>query len=274
MSNLLHDCGYYYVGGTLAGFAGTMISQPFDTCKVHLQTKRPINFRERSFIQNVNWAYRGATPSIIGLGIEKSLVFGTYMTMCNLFQLDEHNVYHTFAAGLVSGLAASLSITAAEQLKTDKQLGKPSRYNLGYLYKGLGYTSAREGIGFSIYFTAYNQLNKYFNQNDKDTFGIKLLKSGALGACSAFIAWIPIYPIDINKTRIQSGDLFGKGLLTEFKQARGLGKIKIFYGGYHIAMMRAVPFHATCFMVFEVLKYYKPVSYKLPEFETHPFYFI
>jgi hypothetical protein len=257
MSNIFYDCGYYYIGGTVAGFVGTIISQPFDTCKVHLQTKRPINFRERTFFENIKWAYRGATPSIIGFGIEKSLVFGTYMTVCNVFDLDEHNIYHTFGAGLISGLTASLSITAAEQLKTDKQLGKKSEYNIKYLYKGLRYTSAREGIGFSIYFSAYNQLSKYFNQKEKDSFCTKIFKSGVLGACSAFIAWIPIYPIDINKTRIQSDDKFEKSLLTEFKQTKGFGKFKIFYGGYHYAMMRAVPFHATCFMVFEILKYCK-----------------
>lgn len=256
-SDILYDCGYYYVGGTLAGFAGTLISQPFDTCKVHLQTKRPINFHRRNFRENVKWAYRGATPSIIGFGIEKSLIFGTYMTVCNVFDLNEHNVYHTFSAGLISGLTASLSITVAEQLKTDKQLNKISNYNLRYLYRGLGYTSAREGIGFSIYFTAYNQLSKYFNQNNEENFSLKLLKSGILGACSAFIAWIPIYPIDINKTRIQSGDSYGGGLLSEFKQTKGVGKLKILYGGYHYAMMRAIPFHATCFMIFEILRYFK-----------------
>jgi hypothetical protein len=257
MTSIFYDCMYYYVGGTLAGFIGTIVSQPADTCKVHLQTKRAINFRQRSLIDNVKWAYRGATPSIIGYGVEKSLVFGTYMTICNVFNLDHHNIYHTFGAGLISGLTASLSITPTEQLKTDRQLGQKTEHSLKYLYKGLKYTSMREGIGFSIYFSAYNQLSKYFNQNEKDKFYVKILKSGVLGSCSAFIAWIPIYPIDINKTRIQSGDSFGTGLISEFKQTKGLGKIKILYGGYHYAMMRAIPFHATCFMVFEMLKYYK-----------------
>jgi hypothetical protein len=40
------DCLYYYIGGTIAGFAGTMISQPFDTCKVYFQTKHNINVYE------------------------------------------------------------------------------------------------------------------------------------------------------------------------------------------------------------------------------------
>jgi hypothetical protein len=256
MTNCAYDISYYYIVGTMAGFVGTMVSQPFDTIKVHLQTKRPINFKSRNFNQNVVWAYSGATPSFIGYGIEKALVFGTYSAVCKTFDLDEHNIYHTFAAGLTAGLTASLSITAAEQLKTDRQLKKQSEYNLRYLYKGLKYTAAREGIGFSIYFTVYNQMTKYFNQKETDTFATKIAKSGVLGACSAFIAWIPIYPIDINKTRIQSGDSFSS-FQNEFKSAKGMKKINILYGGYHFGMMRAIPFHATCFMVFEFFKSYK-----------------
>jgi hypothetical protein len=257
MTNFIYDCGYYYIGGTFAGFLGTMISHPFDTCKVYLQTKRKLNFSQRSFVQNINWAYRGVVPCIIGYGVEKSLVFGTYTATCNAFDLDEHNIYHTFGAGLVSGLIASLSITVAEQMKTDKQLCKKTTFNLKHLYKGLNYTAAREGIGFSIYFTVYNQMSKYFNQNENDSFSKKIAKSGLLGACSAFIAWIPIYPIDVNKTRIQSGDFKENVFLKELKNTNFRGKFKLMYGGYHYAMMRAVPFHATCFMVFEVLKSYK-----------------
>lgn len=265
MSHFLYDCAYYYFGGIFAGFAGTLVSQPFDTCKIHLQTQRPMNFASRSFKENILWAYRGALPCVIGYGIEKSLVFGTYSTTCNLLKLDEHNVSHTFFAGLISGLVASISITPAEQLKTDQQLKKSSVYTLQHLYKGFKYTALRESIGFSIYFSAYNQLSKQFNRVETDSFATKIGKSGILGACSAFIAWIPIYPIDLNKTRIQSGDAFNS-FITELNAEKGIGKIKFLYRGYHFGMMRAVPFHSTCFMVFEILKSCNKNPYK-SEFE-------
>jgi H+/Cl- antiporter ClcA len=103
ISSLFGDCLYYYVGGTLAGPVGTLISQPFDTCKIHLQTKRPLNILSRTFGENIVWVYRGTTPSIIGYGVEKSLVFGTYSAMCRVVQLDEHNGKNIFFAGLVAG---------------------------------------------------------------------------------------------------------------------------------------------------------------------------
>lgn len=253
MHSLLNDCLYYYAGGIIAGFAGTVVSQPFDTCKIYLQTKRPINFTSRTFLENIRWAYRGMLPSVIGYGIEKSLVFGTYATACNLLRLNEDNASHTFVAGLIAGFVASISITPAEQIKTDQQLKKQTLYTFNHLYKGFGYTTLRESIGFSIYFSAYNQMSKQFNKNNKDCFSLKIAKSGLIGACSAFIAWIPIYPIDLNKTRIQSGDSFN-GFVTDLANEKGLNKIKFLYRGYHIGMMRAIPFHSTCFMIFEILK--------------------
>jgi solute carrier family 25 carnitine/acylcarnitine transporter 20/29 len=266
MSNLLYDCGYYFGGGVLAGVVGTMVSQPFDSCKIYLQSQQRLELNQRKSLKyslasrtiknNVKWAYRGMTPSIIGYGVEKSLVFGTYSTVCNIFMLDEHKISHTFGAGLIAGLVASLSITPAEQIKIDQQINAKTKYSIKYLYRGLKYTAMREGNGFSIYFSVYNQLSKYFNCNDKDSFNIKIAKSGILGACSAFIAWIPIYPIDVNKTLIQSGDSCNK-FLSNLTQTNGINKIKILYSGYGYGMMRAIPFHATCFMVFESLKYYK-----------------
>lgn len=255
----MSDFLYHYIGGTIAGVAGTLISQPFDTCKIHLQTKRKLDFASKNFFQKIKFLYRGATPSFIGYGIEKSLVFGTYSTTCNVFKLDEHNFSHTFFAGLITGLTASLSIVPAEQIKTDMQLKNKTQYNFKYLYKGLKYTSAREGIGFSIYFTVYNQFTKYYNKNEKDSFSYKLLKAGIIGGLSAFVAWIPIYPIDVNKSLIQSGDGLNK-LKEELKSKNIFGKVKRLYKGYSYGMMRAIPFHSTCFVVFEIVKHRKNIK--------------
>jgi solute carrier family 25 carnitine/acylcarnitine transporter 20/29 len=247
---------YYFTGGILAGIAGTFVSQPFDTCKVYKQKGIPINFNSRTLKQNILWAYRGGMPSFIGYGIEKALIFGTYKTTCCFFDLDDNNYVHSFSAGVVSGLVASMSITVMEQLKTDKQLRNKTQYNFKHLYKGLKYTAMREGVGFGFYFTTYNQLSNRFNKFDTDSFGFKIAKSGAFGACSAFVAWIPIYPIDLIKTRIQSGENFSK-IYQEFQQLSKFNKFKFMYKGYHYGMMRAIPFHATCFIIFEILKHNK-----------------
>lgn len=247
---------YYYFGGTIAGIMGTLVSQPFDTYKIFLQNGKKINFASNSLKHRISFLYRGSMPCFIGYGVEKSLIFGTYSSVINFMNLNETNFYHTLLAGLFSGCIASLSITPAEQIKTDKQIGNKTQYNFTHLYKGFKYTVFRESIGFAIYFTIYNQLTKYINNNNEENFKLKLAKSGIIGALSAFFAWIPIYPIDVNKTLIQSGNN-RKKLLNELHNLSIKNKIFRIYRGYSFCMMRAIPFHSTCFICFEIMKAYK-----------------
>jgi hypothetical protein len=248
------DCLYFYAGGLMAGTAGTLVSQPFDTCKIYLQTGRKMNINSRTLIGNVAWAYKGVTPSIVGYSIEKCLVFGTYTTThkYSKYLFENNDSFRIPFSGFMAGCVASLSIAPFEQIKTDQQLGNKTKYNYSHLYKGLKYTTMRESIGFSIYFSVYDQLRKQFS-SDKDEFYLNLFKSGIYGALSAFIAWIPIYPIDMNKTRIQSGDKFDN-FMHELKMQPN--KLKFLYKGYHFAMMRAIPFHSTCFVCYELMKHF------------------
>jgi hypothetical protein len=247
----------YHIGtGAVAGSVATLISQPFDTVKTHLQNKKPLGIMNRSLRQNIIWSYSGIKPSIIGYTIEKTFVFGVYSIVHDLFHLDEENLFHRTADGFISGLIASPSITLFEQLKIDRQMNLKTQYNMKYLFKGWGYTAKRESVGFAIYFNVYHVMSKKYNQNDKDSFTYKTLKTAGIGALSAGIAWIPIYPYDINKTRIQSGGT--GGLMTEFRNTSGVkSKLGVFYRGYHIAMLRAIPFHATCFVIWDWSKQYK-----------------
>lgn len=296
----------YHVGtGATAGFIGTLFSHPFDTCKVYLQLGLPLDITKRTYFQNIRWGYAGMAASITGYTLEKTIIFGSYSNISNIFNLDSENSFHTFCAGLTSGLLASPTITIFEKIKMDRQLEKKrilimeqityykkmedlkriknlektmkdlnedlhnkniekskyglkeKEYNLKYLCRGLKYTAGREGLGFAIYFNIYNWMTNKFNQNNNNKFSP--LKSGSIGALSAFIAWIPIYPIDRMKTFSQCDN---SNSLIEFKKTYKntlgiINKIKFLYKGYHYAMLRAIPFHATCFIIFDYSKYYK-----------------
>lgn len=256
MSDFFKDLLFNAGIGLIAGSVATIISHPFDTIKIHIQIKKDFNFKSRTFIQNIKWFYSGVTPCIIGYSIEKSLIFGTYLTLVNNLKLDKQNILHTFFAGLTSGLVASISITAFEQIKTDLQLKQPISFRISHLYKGLYYTAAREGIGFSIYFNVYNQFNN--SRNNMDSNFMKHFKTALVGSLSAFLAWIPIYPIDINKSRVQSNISFSTGLIAELISTEGFRKkFSVLYRGYHIAMLRSIPFHSTCFVIFEIANDYK-----------------
>jgi hypothetical protein len=282
----------YYIGtGAVAGSVGTVISHPFDTIKTHLQAGNSLGIMNRSLYQNIKWSYSGVGPSIMGYMIEKTFIFGFYLFFHDLFDLDDENLFHRTANGFFTGLIASPSITVFDQLKIDRQNKNKTQYNIQHLFKGLKLTAKRESLGFAVYFNIYHIMSKKYNNNDKESFAYKTIKTAGIGALSGGISWIAIYTFDTNKTRVQSGKTGGLinevnktriqsietgGLINEVNKTRiqsietgGLinefrnvlsgvkSKLSVTYRGFHIAMLRVIPFHATCFVVWDLSKQYK-----------------
>jgi solute carrier family 25 carnitine/acylcarnitine transporter 20/29 len=69
----------------------------------------------------------------------------------------------------------------------------------GLLTRGFGLTFAREVPSNAIYFVVYGLL---MQTAVKDTLGI--MASMVCGAISGMACWIPVYPIDVVKTRMQN----------------------------------------------------------------------
>jgi hypothetical protein len=231
----------HYLYGTVAGCVGTMVSQPFFTLKTCLQNNELPNMKSRTYKQNFFWLYRGFTPAIIGYSIEKTLVFGTYNSTLSYCNLDRNNISHTGFAGAVSGMIASLSTTPFEQLTIDKQLPLDKqclikKYSPYHLYKGILPTMARESVGFCVYFSVYEYLSKKYNP-EKVTY-----KTACIGTAAISSALVFFCPLDKIKTNIQSG------------KPVDIHNISTAYKGVHFALMRAIPFHVTCFIVFEFMQ--------------------
>ena len=224
----------YYMYGTVAGVIATTATHPFFTLKTYLQNNEYPPFTNK-FSHNFKLLYSGYVRSCIGYSIEKSLVFGTYNMIINKFNLERNNSFHTCTAGLLSGIFASFSITPFEQLTIDKQKNIKN-FSIIHLYKGLYPTLIRESVGFSIYFTVYDNISYIINPN-KDMY-----KTICIGSLSIVSAWCIITPIDKIKTNIQSNTKIDiKNIISAYK-------------GFKYALMRAVPFHVICFIVFEELQ--------------------
>lgn len=238
--NIIKD----YTSGYISGMMAILVSHPIDTIKTNYQEKLPINI-------NIRTLYKGIFPPLVGIGLEKSLVFGTYNT------LYRHTESYWISGG-ISGFTASFIVTPYERLKilyqTDnnyKLLG--SNVNMRYLFSGLSATFYREVPGFAIYFSVYNFLKErtqcYYNRD------IKMYESFIYGGFSGAFSWIFIYPQDRIKTHIQSSNA-KISLKNGIKDIFNDGGIRGLYRGFHFAIMRAVPLHATAFMVNELCNKY------------------
>jgi hypothetical protein len=226
----MSDYVYNYIYGGVSGGIAAFVSHPAFRIKTACQNNEILN---RNMYFNPRWLFTGVTRAMLGYSIEKMIIFGTVNT------LKSHGANDTIA-GFIAGLLASLTITPFEQLTIDKG-NNIKCFNIKHLYKGLLPTAFRESLGFAVHFTVYGYLSDNFNK-EKDWY-----KTIFCGVGAVLGGWGTITPLDRIKTRIQSGNNDKEAKLSVFKT------IQRSYTGFHFALMRAIPFHVTCFLVIEYL---------------------
>jgi solute carrier family 25 carnitine/acylcarnitine transporter 20/29 len=229
----IRNFGYGY----LAGMMGIVASHPIDTLKTQFQQSNQIVYKN---------LYRGIIPPLLGVGLEKAIVFGVYESTIKFTNSD-------ILSGGLSGLSASLVVTPFERVKILLQTGQniTTLKNIN-LFQGLSATLTRETPGFAIYFSVYNKL-KYSNN---DAVSIHPFKSFIYGALAGTCSWIFIYPQDRIKTHMQAARDQKIGFIDAFRQIHKTEGVISFYRGFHLALLRAIPLHATAFTTVELCKQY------------------
>jgi solute carrier family 25 (mitochondrial carnitine/acylcarnitine transporter), member 20/29 len=234
-----------FLNGAISGMFGISISHPIDTIKTSIQDNKNIKY-------NMRFLYRGVLPALSGVGMEKAIVFGTYVNTKHYLEEKNFNKkYINFLSGLASGTSAAFIVTPVERLKILSQTGHKITIKDIHpfsLYRGISATFTREIPGFAIYFSTYNYLkNKYYQDN------IPLQMSFVFGGLSGAISWFGIYPQDIIKTRMQAHNISNNTFIGTATDIYKNGGIPAFFKGFRFALLRAIPLHAGTFMMMELL---------------------
>lgn len=229
--------------GFLAGSTGVLFSHPFDTVKTVYQTTKYTDLI--SCIKNLfhngglKRFYKGITPPLIGVSLEKSLVFGTYNSVIK-YTNNNH-----FLSGIISGLVCTSVVTPIEKLKIIQQNNNSIKsVKLNTLYNGWTATLFREVPGFGIYFNMYNFLNKNEYLDNKYLF-----TSFINGSISGATAWLFIYPSDPIKTIMQNNNINLKKAVNHIYSNYGVNG---FYRGFGLGLFRAIPLHGGVFFGYEM----------------------
>lgn len=291
-----------FVYGYLSGMAGIIVSHPFDTLKTNIQENKPIP-------RTLRGLYSGIGPPMIGVGLEKSVVFGVYY---NTIKYTDS----PFISGALSGLSASFVVTPFERIKILLQTSQKierSMFHRSFLFQGLSATLYRETPGFGIYFSTYQYLKDTYLKNNStqiilyaeksevpvgDDYCVKhdciwqeckchevmqkrldndvlarvlaevnkqdivvpaeLLpfESFTFGAIAGAFSWVFIYPQDRIKTHLQSIKDRKVGFMEGFREVLKNGGYRGLYRGFHFALMRAMPLHATVFATMDLCQKY------------------
>ena len=191
-----------------------------------------------------------------------------------------HNNQYTIGqisfAGFFSAIPMTLITAPFERVKVllqiqgQKQLapGEKPKYSSGLdvvrqlykeggirsVFRGSAMTLARDGPGSAAYFATYEYIKRSLTPKDangKPSGKLSLTAVVCAGGAAGVAMWIPVFPVDTIKSRLQSAE----GTPTIRGTIRGLyasGGLRAFFPGMGPAMARAVPANAATFLGVEL----------------------
>ena len=137
-----------YMSGYISGVSAILVSHPIDTIKTNYQENLKVNYSLRSL-------YRGILAPVIGVGLEKAIVFGTY-------DLINKKVNNYAISGAFAGLTASFVVTPYERIKILLQTSTKNRPNA----QCLGFTNFVTEMGYIKYmFQGLSATSFYWKYN-------------------------------------------------------------------------------------------------------------
>lgn len=121
------------------------------------------------------------------------------------------------------------------------------------VFRGSAMTLARDGPGSAAYFATYEIVKRRLTPKDENGKPGELSLTAVMGAGAAagVAMWIPVFPVDTIKSRLQSAE--GRPTISGVvKELYGRGGMKAFFPGFGPAMARAVPANAATFLGVEL----------------------
>ncbi|KUJ16673.1 mitochondrial carrier [Mollisia scopiformis] len=277
--------------GGFGGVCAVIVGHPFDLVKVRLQTAERGAYSSaldvvrksvardglrRGLYAGVSAPLVGVTPmfavSFWGYDVGKGLV-RRFSTVEN----DQFTVAQVSAAGFFSAIPMTAITAPFERVKVllqiqgQKQLapGEKPKYSGGVdvvrqlykeggvrsVFRGSAATLARDGPGSAAYFATYEIIKRKLTPVDpltgKPSGDLSLVAVCTAGGAAGVAMWIPVFPIDTVKSRLQTME----GKPTVGGVISGLyknGGFKAFFPGFGPALARAVPANAATFLGVEL----------------------
>ena len=221
----------------------------------------------------------GVTPmfavSFWGYGVGKKLV-DRFSDVTVKNGTKQYSVAQVSAAGFFSAIPMTLITAPFERVKVLLQIqgqkelkpGEKPKYSGGVdvvrqlykeggirsVFRGSAMTLARDGPGSALYFAVYESTKRYLSPKDAEgnaTGELSLPAVMAAGGAAGVAMWIPVFPVDTIKSRLQSAE--GRPTISGVvKEVFGRGGVKAFFPGFGPAMARAVPANAATFLGVEL----------------------
>eukprot|EP00557_Chaetoceros_sp_GSL56_P000076 CAMPEP_0176498880 /NCGR_PEP_ID=MMETSP0200_2-20121128/12597_1 /TAXON_ID=947934 /ORGANISM="Chaetoceros sp., Strain GSL56" /LENGTH=415 /DNA_ID=CAMNT_0017897197 /DNA_START=82 /DNA_END=1327 /DNA_ORIENTATION=+ len=207
--------------------------------------------------------FGGVKGMMVGQAIIKSVAFSANASALAYLHgyIVLPSVVSLLLAACFSGFVTSFLVTPIERIKVLMQssnvykneidclraiIKNDEKGILGVLGKGLGPTLAREVPSYGIYFLIYGLLMQLPLATD-----LGVTAPLIFGALTGMASWIPVYPVDVVKTLVQtsdgSEDISAWEVTVKLYQECGIGA---FFDGLTPKMLRAAVNHSVTFFIY------------------------
>ncbi|KAI2465017.1 mitochondrial carrier [Annulohypoxylon bovei var. microspora] len=280
-----------FAAGGFGGVCAVVVGHPFDLVKVRLQTadkgvySSAIDVVRKSIARDGlrRGLYAGVSAPLVGVTPMFAVSFWGYDVGKRIVTAYSPpsptgalSIGQISLAGFLSAIPMTAITAPFERVKVILQVqgqrlkpGEEPKYKGGLdvvrqlyheggvrsVFRGSLATFARDGPGSAAYFAAYEYIKRRLTPIDPETGkpkgDLSLLAITAAGGAAGVAMWIPVFPIDTIKSRLQTaeGNVSIGGV---FKEVYGRGGIKAFFPGFGPALARAVPANAATFLGVEL----------------------
>ena len=218
--------------------ASPAIPPPTGTPSVHIlpTTQQPTPAATKTAASYLRPWITGTAAPVLGYGALNALLFVSYnrteaalnhafnpLSTSAAASTTGTNLYTTFLAGAVGGLATWVVSTPTELIKCRVQLASssspsPSSWSVAKrvlqtqgikgLYFGGVVTALRDSIGYGFYFWSYELTSRWMAQTRQGDPQVASSSSAAsvllCGGLAGIVTWASIFPLDVIKTRVQT----------------------------------------------------------------------
>ncbi|VVT57501.1 uncharacterized protein SAPINGB_P005727 [Magnusiomyces paraingens] len=277
-----------FAAGGFGGVCAVAVGHPFDLVKVRLQTATPgqysgaIDVVKRTVATDgLTGLYRGVAAPLAGVTPMFAISFWGYDLGKRLVSAvwtpagpnGDLSIGQISAAGFFSAIPTTAVAAPFERVKVILQLQgqqktpapgapAPKQFNgaidvvahlykeggLRSVFKGSVATLARDGPGSALYFATYEYLKVLLTPEGQS------MSLGAIsfaGGMAGVAMWVPVFPIDTIKSRLQSSTTsqsIGQVTSAIYRS----GGLKAFFPGLGPALARSFPANAATFVGVEL----------------------
>lgn len=273
--------------GYVSGGVGILIGNPLDITKVRLQARAS---PKTTKLPASKALLTGTAAPILGYGALNAILFMSYnrseVAINRAFSLDAHNLWTSWAAGALGGLATWVVSTPTELIKCRAQVTVPSASSwqlarrtvavegIRGLYYGGTVTALRDSIGYGFYFWSYEIANRLWPFGNGEAQDLSTIPGATkvliCGGIAGVTTWASVFPLDVIKTRVQTqqwlppakGDLelpndaspaARSGAIHSAKTAFHEGGYQVFFRGLGVCSLRAFIVNAVQWAVYETI---------------------